>query len=63
MQYATPREDCPICLDERQYVGWGGQQWTTMAGAGEFGQARPLLPVPPHVLALVQADRAVLTLR
>jgi glyoxylase-like metal-dependent hydrolase (beta-lactamase superfamily II) len=31
VQYATPREDCPICLDERQYVGWDGQQWTTMA--------------------------------
>ena len=22
---------CPICEDERQYVGWHGQQWTTMA--------------------------------
>ena len=22
--------ECPICLDPRQYVGWGGQQWTTM---------------------------------
>ena len=22
---------CPICLDERQYVGYDGQQWTTMA--------------------------------
>jgi hypothetical protein len=22
---------CPICEDERQYVGWQGQQWTTMA--------------------------------
>jgi hypothetical protein len=21
---------CPICQDERQYVGWGGQRWTTM---------------------------------
>jgi hypothetical protein len=21
---------CPICLDERQYVGLGGQEWTTM---------------------------------
>ena len=31
VQYPAPREDCPICLDERQYVGWGGQQWTTMA--------------------------------
>ncbi len=23
-------ERCPICEDERQYVGWEGQQWTTM---------------------------------
>ncbi len=22
---------CPICEDERQYVGWQGQQWTTLA--------------------------------
>ena len=22
--------ECPICLDERQYVGSGGQQWTSM---------------------------------
>ncbi|MGY0488589.1 hypothetical protein [Streptomyces sp. WG-D5] len=22
VQYAAPRPDCPICLDERQYVGW-----------------------------------------
>jgi hypothetical protein len=21
--------ECPICLDERQYVGWGGQRWTS----------------------------------
>ena len=28
---AEPPGGCPICLDERQYVGWGGQQWTTMA--------------------------------
>jgi len=30
VQYAAPRRDCPICLDERQYVGWDGQQWTTL---------------------------------
>jgi hypothetical protein len=29
-----PPENCPICDDERQYVGWGGQQWTTMAEIG-----------------------------
>jgi hypothetical protein len=27
----APPSACPICQDERQYVGWDGQQWTTMA--------------------------------
>ncbi len=27
---AAPRVACPICDDERQYVGYGGQQWTTL---------------------------------
>jgi len=31
VQYAGPRKDCPVCLDERQYVGWDGQQWTSLA--------------------------------
>jgi glyoxylase-like metal-dependent hydrolase (beta-lactamase superfamily II) len=33
VQYAprkAPPEHCPICEDERQYVGWNGQQWTTL---------------------------------
>ncbi len=41
MQYGTPREDCPICVDERQYVGWDGQQWTSLAdlqAAGHHGR-------------------------
>ncbi len=25
-----PLADCVICAEERQYVGWDGQQWTTM---------------------------------
>lgn len=31
-QYAEsgePPVQCPICVDDRQYVGWGGQKWTT----------------------------------
>jgi hypothetical protein len=28
---AAPPAVCPICADERQYVGSGGQQWTTLA--------------------------------
>ena len=33
MQYAPSEkepEGCPICLDERQYVGHSGQKWTTL---------------------------------
>ncbi len=26
----VPPSHCAICEDERQYVGWGGQQWTTL---------------------------------
>lgn len=26
----SPPQQCPICEDERQYVGWNGQQWTTL---------------------------------
>ncbi|REJ82680.1 MAG: MBL fold metallo-hydrolase [Planctomycetota bacterium] len=26
-----PPGECPICTDERQYVGWQGQDWTTLA--------------------------------
>src|SRR5262249_21277019 len=25
-----PPERCPVCEDERQYVGWEGQRWTTL---------------------------------
>lgn len=25
-----PPTACPICLDERQFVGWEGQRWTTL---------------------------------
>jgi hypothetical protein len=41
VQYGAERPDCPICLDERQYVGWDGQQWTTLAelrSAGHRGR-------------------------
>jgi hypothetical protein len=26
----APPERCPICQDERQYVNWNGQAWTTL---------------------------------
>ena len=33
-QYAEsiePPQHCPICEDERQFVNWNGQEWTTLA--------------------------------
>ena len=26
----APPDRCPICEDERQYLGWDGQRWTTL---------------------------------
>lgn len=39
-QYGTPRADCPVCLDERQYVPEGGQQWTDLARLRDEQTAR-----------------------
>ncbi|MGI8969489.1 MAG: MBL fold metallo-hydrolase, partial [Dehalococcoidia bacterium] len=33
---------CPICEDERQYVGWQGQQWTTLGELEEEGRQNEL---------------------
>jgi hypothetical protein len=30
-----PPERCPICDEERQYIGYNGQQWTTLAAMQE----------------------------
>jgi hypothetical protein len=32
---AAPPARCPICEDERQYIGWQGQSWTTHAALAE----------------------------
>ena len=31
---SNPPASCPICSDDRQYVGWSGQKWTTHAELG-----------------------------
>jgi hypothetical protein len=43
VQYDAPRADCPVCLDERQYVAWAGQQWTSLGelrASGRGGRLR-----------------------
>ena len=37
----TPPAHCPICEDERQYIGWNGQQWTTLEELRQKGMHPP----------------------
>jgi len=40
-----PPERCLICEDERQYVGWAGQQWTTLEGMKAAGHHNRVMEV------------------
>jgi hypothetical protein len=48
---AAPPAHCPICEDERQYIGANGQQWTTL---DELRQSRQNLikPVEPNLTGI-----------
>jgi hypothetical protein len=52
VQYGEPRDDCPICLDERQYVGWDGQEWTNLADLAAAGHRGEILPEGPSVIGV-----------
>jgi glyoxylase-like metal-dependent hydrolase (beta-lactamase superfamily II) len=55
VQYAPseqPPEHCPICEDERQYVGWNGQQWTTLDALRDEGRANHLYEEEPGLVAI-----------
>jgi glyoxylase-like metal-dependent hydrolase (beta-lactamase superfamily II) len=52
VQYGAPREDCPICLDERQYVGWDGQRWTTLGELAAAGHRGRIEEEGPGVLGI-----------
>lgn len=41
-----PPPQCPICEDERQYVRWEGQQWTTLDGLRKEHSNRIELEAP-----------------
>jgi hypothetical protein len=47
-----PPESCPICEDPRQYVGWDGQQWTTMDQLKAEGFTNELREEEPGLLGL-----------
>jgi hypothetical protein len=47
-----PPEACPICLDERQYVGYNGQQWTTLAQMREDGFRNEFREHEPRLIGI-----------
>ncbi|MEA2622150.1 MAG: hypothetical protein QOH61_1060, partial [Chloroflexota bacterium] len=47
-----PPADCPICEDERQYVGWDGQQWTSMPALAAAGHRNSMSEAEPGLLNL-----------
>ena len=51
----APPDDCPICLDPRQYVGWDGQRWTTMDDLIREGYRSDLREEEPGLLGVGMA--------
>ncbi len=47
-----PPERCLICEDERQYVGWQGQQWTTLDELRAAGFRSDVRPLEPDLLGI-----------
>ena len=50
---AVPPERCPICLDERQYVGPDGQGWTTLAAMRDHGFKNTVSELEPNLISIV----------
>ncbi len=48
---AVPPMRCPVCEDERQYVGWEGQQWTTLQGL-QAEHHNMVREVEPHLTGI-----------
>jgi glyoxylase-like metal-dependent hydrolase (beta-lactamase superfamily II) len=54
-QYAAsenPPQECPICLDQRQYVGHDGQKWTTIASMQANGSKNTFREYGPHLTGI-----------
>src|SRR5438105_3854949 len=48
----APPASCPICDDERQYVGWGGQRWSTNAEFAAGGRKNELQDEEPGLVSI-----------
>ena len=49
---AEPLLVCPICADERQYIGRGGQRWTTLEELRASGRHSDIREVEPRLLGV-----------
>ena len=49
---AEPPPGCPVCEDERQYVGWDGQRWTTMGKLKSSGYRNEIREEEPGLLGI-----------
>ena len=47
-----PLRLCPICADERQYIGRGGQRWTTLDALRAEGRRSDIRDVEPGLLGI-----------
>lgn len=48
----TPPAHCPICEDERQYIGMGGQKWTTLEEMKAGGYRNAYYEHEPNLLGI-----------
>ena len=48
---SEPPDGCPICADERQYVGHDGQRWTTLTELLETRETR-IEEIEPGLLGI-----------
>lgn len=62
VQYAEsvrPPEHCSVCRDERQYVGWEGQRWTTLKEL-QAGHSNRLDVEGPELISLVTEPKVAI---
>ena len=48
----SPPQRCTICEDERQYIGRGGQRWTTLAEMKQQGRSNALISTAPGLTSI-----------
>ncbi len=51
----TPPATCLICEDERQFVGWDGQQWTTLEAMQADGYRNEIKEQEPGLVSILTA--------